>query len=111
MKIAVSANGKTKDSFMDQRFGRCRYFVLFDDQTEQVDSIMNPSAYASSSAGPTAVKELVKHKIETVITGSVGEIAKESLQVAGIEIITMEASTVQKAIDLYLRSKSQSVKF
>ena len=110
MKIAVSANGKTKDSFMDQRFGRCRYFVLFDDQTEQIDSILNPASYASSGAGPTAVKELIKHKIKAVITGSVGDIAKESLQLAGIEIITIEAARVQEAIDLYLKSKRKSIK-
>jgi predicted Fe-Mo cluster-binding NifX family protein len=105
MKIAVSATGKTKESLMDKRFGRCQYFVLFDDQTKQVDSILNPATTATSDAGPTAVKELAKHKVKAIITGFVGDVAKESLQITGIEIITIEATFVQEAIDFYFNLK------
>ena len=111
MKIAISAKTGSIESQMDERFGRCNYFILFDDKTEQIKSIVNLAASASSGAGPIAVKELVKHKVKTVVTGSIGEIAEESLQMAGIEIITMEALTVQEAIDIYLKFKRQSIKF
>ena len=96
---------------MDRRFGRCNYFILFDDKNEQIKSIINSAASAASDAGPIAVKELTKHNIKVVITGSVGEIAKESLQTAGIEIITIKTFSVQEAIDLYLKSKRESFKF
>lgn len=41
MKIAVSATGKSLDSDMDPRFGRCNGFVLFDSDTGQADYLDN----------------------------------------------------------------------
>ena len=33
MKIAISSTGNTLDSKMDQRFGRCPYFLIVDSKT------------------------------------------------------------------------------
>jgi predicted Fe-Mo cluster-binding NifX family protein len=105
MKIAISAKTGSIESQMDERFGRCNYFVLFDDETEQIDILANPGTTSTSGAGPAAVEELVKHKVKIVITGSVGDIAKESLQKAGIEIILMKKTTIKQAFNHYLKAK------
>ena len=39
MKIAVSAVGNTLDAQVDQRFGRCSYFVIVDSETMMAEAI------------------------------------------------------------------------
>ena len=37
MKIAISSTGTEIDSEIDQRFGRCNYFLIFDDETNNLE--------------------------------------------------------------------------
>ncbi len=36
MKIAFTTKGKDWDSLMDPRFGRTEYFLIYDDETEEI---------------------------------------------------------------------------
>ena len=36
MKIVISSNGKTNESLLDMRFGRCEYFQIHDTETGNV---------------------------------------------------------------------------
>ena len=44
MKIAISSVGKTLDSQVDQRFGRCPYFLIVDSETLDLEVIPNAAA-------------------------------------------------------------------
>lgn len=39
MKIAITSTGNTLDSNMDQRFGRCSYFVVYNMESKSVEYI------------------------------------------------------------------------
>ena len=41
MKIAVTSTGPEMDSVVDERFGRARYFLVVDLDTENIQSIDN----------------------------------------------------------------------
>jgi len=51
MKIAISASGKTNESLLDIRFGRCEYFQIFDTQSGEVKILENEGQNASGGAG------------------------------------------------------------
>ena len=57
MKIAVSAKGGSIHAQMDERFGRCEYFIIVDSETMKFNAVFNPSADASGGAGPAAAKK------------------------------------------------------
>ena len=35
MKIVISSNGKTSESLLDKRFGRCEYFQIHDTESKE----------------------------------------------------------------------------
>ncbi|MBU7032623.1 MAG: NifB/NifX family molybdenum-iron cluster-binding protein, partial [Theionarchaea archaeon] len=41
MKIAIPAMGKTLDSEVDSRFGRCEYFIIVDTNSTEHYAISN----------------------------------------------------------------------
>ena len=106
MKIAVTAKGGSLSAQVDQRFGRCAYFVLVDSETMKFSAFSNPASEASGGAGPAAAREISKNGAQIVITGEVGHKAKQALETAGIEIVTDAAGTVKEAVESFL-SKDQ----
>ena len=59
MKIAISAEGDTQNSPVDPRFGRARWFVLYDSDSGQYEAVDNSaSAEAMQGAGPKAAELL-----------------------------------------------------
>ncbi|HNT29340.1 MAG TPA: NifB/NifX family molybdenum-iron cluster-binding protein [bacterium] len=82
MKIAVSAAGTTIEDQMDERFGRCPYFLL----VETVDGVIkdvivtpNEGAIEGHGAGLKAVAQLGELGVEAVITGNLGPNAFNAL--------------------------------
>ena len=40
MKIAITSTGPKLEDKVDPRFGRCRYFILFDTDTNKFEAIV-----------------------------------------------------------------------
>ena len=106
MKIAVSATGGSIDAKVDERFGRCAYFVIVDSETMKFTAIGNPAIDLSGGSGPAAVREIVKHGVAAILTGRVGENAQRALEVADIKIITGSTGTVREAVEKFVKSQS-----
>ena len=51
MKIASSSSGKTLDSALDPRFGRCAWFVVIDPADMNYEVFDNQSAAQSGGVG------------------------------------------------------------
>ena len=88
MKICVSSTGENLDADVDPRFGRCRYFLIVDSDTLNFNSISNESNIASGGAGIQAAQTVAKTGANVVITGNIGPNAFQTLQAAGIKVIT-----------------------
>jgi len=105
MKIAVTAKGGSLNAQMDERFGRCEYFVIVDSETMRFNAVFNPIAAASGGAGPSAAREIAKHGAEVLITGNVGVNAQQALDAAGIKVVTMAGGTVKEVVEKYLKQQ------
>jgi predicted Fe-Mo cluster-binding NifX family protein len=42
MIVAITSTGNLPDSKIDQRFGRCEYFVIYNTETKGMEIIPNP---------------------------------------------------------------------
>lgn len=104
MKIAVSSKGGALLAQMDERFGRCEYFVIVDSETMKFTAFSNPNYSASGGAGPASAREIAKHGAEVLITGKVGVNAQQALAAAGIKVVTGVSGTVKSVVEDYLKS-------
>ena len=101
MKVAITAKGTELGSEIDPRFGRCDYFIIVDAVTMKFESIVNESSNASGGAGPKAAQTIYRAGAKVLITGHVGPNARQSLEAAGIGIITGSSGLVEDMVKKY----------
>ena len=105
MKIGVSSTGKSLNEQVDPRFGRCRYFLVIDIDTMNVEAISNESAMASGGAGIQAAQNMAKAGVEAVLTGNMGPNAFQTLSAAGVKIFTGVNGTVKEIVERYKKGE------
>ncbi|MBW2996048.1 hypothetical protein KY332_01975 [Candidatus Woesearchaeota archaeon] len=87
-KIAVSADGDKLHSKVDQRFGRCKYFLIINIDGKEVgtfEAVENQGAVQGHGAGIKASQQIGELGVEAVITGNLGPNATDVLNQLGIK--------------------------
>ncbi|MCX5698952.1 MAG: NifB/NifX family molybdenum-iron cluster-binding protein [Candidatus Omnitrophica bacterium] len=105
MKICITSEGKTLDSKVDPRFGRCQNFIFFDTDTENFEAQENANSQFQGGAGIQSGQLVVSKGVKAVLTGNVGPNAHQVLLAAGISIFTGVSGTVKEAIEGYKNGK------
>ncbi len=99
MKIAVSSEGTEITTSVNPRFGRSRWFLIFDTETGVWDTHDNTvNADAPGGAGPRTVQGLADLGVGVVITGMLGPKANTALKAASISAYQAESVTVDEAV-------------
>jgi predicted Fe-Mo cluster-binding NifX family protein len=100
MKIAVSSEGQHLSSIVDQRFGRAKWFVFYDTETDEFESHKNTQAMnLPQGAGIQAARQVVDREAEVVLTGHCGPKAFQTLRAAGVKVVVEVSGTVKEAIE------------
>lgn len=107
MKIAITSTGDNLDSPMDQRFGRCAWFVIYDDETKGVEILPNPNKDALDGAGPAAVQLVASRKVSKIVSGEFGIKIKSLLDSMKIQMIVLkdQEKTVREIIEMIENQK------
>lgn len=106
MKVAVSASGKTMESPVDPRFGRCGYFLIVDVDTMAFEAYPNENADLQRGAGIQAAQFIAEKGAQAVLTGRCGPNATLALSSAGIQCYEGVGNTsVKGAIEKYNRKE------
>ena len=106
MKIAVASSGKSLDSLVDARFGRCPYFLIVDSKTEKFEVVKNVSGQEFRGAGVSAAQAVVNKGVKAVIAGNFGPNAVNVLSSSGVEIFGGVSSiTISEILEEYKRGK------
>jgi predicted Fe-Mo cluster-binding NifX family protein len=99
LKICVTAKDGSVDAPAEPTFGRSPYFVIFDEESNEVSSIKNPFADAAGGVGPKAVQLLIDNKVDILITGQMGGNAQRAMGASKISVYQFrESGTVSDAI-------------
>ena len=99
MRLAITSQGNGLDQPLDARFGRCRYFILYDSEKETVEAVENPNTQFSQGAGIQSAQLMIAKGVKTVVTGNVGPNAFGVLTSAGIDVYTGAQGTVREAVE------------
>lgn len=79
MKIAITSQGDNAEALIDERFGRCAYFAVFDTESQNMEFVVNPAMNAAGGAGPAAATFLANRGVKKVVSGHFGFKAKAML--------------------------------
>jgi predicted Fe-Mo cluster-binding NifX family protein len=102
MRVAITSQGNSLESKVDQRFGHCKYFVIYDSQTGAIEIIPNPYSEAEELAGAQSVKLLAAKNVKKIISGEFGIKVKPLLDSLYIQMIIVKDSekTIKSIIDM-----------
>ncbi len=100
MKTLITSKGDSTDSFFDLRFGRGKYFCIYDDESGKLEFIKNENAEAQGGAGTKTSEKVIELGVKKVISGDFGPKAKDLLNRFGIQmvIITNANKTIMDII-------------
>ncbi|HDP54145.1 MAG TPA: hypothetical protein ENN24_00410 [Bacteroidetes bacterium] len=90
MKIAITSTGNTLDSKIDERFGRCTYFVVYDTESKATEFIPNPNKEAENGAGPASVQLVASRNVEKIVSGEFGMKIKSLVDSLKIQMIVVK---------------------
>jgi predicted Fe-Mo cluster-binding NifX family protein len=102
MKIAITSNGNTLESKIDQRFGRCGWFVIYDSESKAMEFIPNPNRDVEEGAGPASVQLVASRNVGKVISGEFGVKIKSLMDSLKIQMIVVRDTekTINEVIDM-----------
>jgi predicted Fe-Mo cluster-binding NifX family protein len=105
MKICITSEKDSLESAVDPRFGRCRYFLVFDTETSEMEFCPNPNVQGLGGVGIQSGQFMAEKGVKTVITGNVGPNAFQTLQAAGIDVVVGVSGNIREVIERYKKGE------
>lgn len=100
MRIAIPAAEKTIDSPVDDRFGRCPYFCVYNLVNGETIFLENTHKGGAGGVGPQVAEFLANNNIQKIMAIEIGPKAMGLLNKLNIKTeIISNGLTVQKVID------------
>jgi len=108
MKIAFTSTGTTWESLIDSRFGRTGYFIIYNDETQQISVVDNSEVKNEAhGAGTATAQKIFEIKPDVLITGNgPGENAATALKQMNIKIfVDAHELTIKQAYENYMTGR------
>ncbi len=112
MRFAITATENSLNASIDQRFGRCAWFAIYDTQTMACEFIPNPNKEVAEGAGPASVQLIACHNVDKVVSGEFGLKIKPLFDSLKIQMIVIKDSdkTVQNIIETLKQNQPETNK-
>lgn len=106
MKIAVTAMGEGSEARVDARFGRAKYFVIYDTESKQYHTIDNKQVLnLPQGAGIQAAQHIIDAGAEVLLTGHCGPNAYKTLEAGGVKVVNGVDGVVSEAVARYQKGE------
>lgn len=102
MKVAITAKGTDLSSEVDPRFGRAVNILIIDLETMEFETIDNSvNANSFKGAGIQAATMVHDRGAKVLMTGYCGPKAFQTLQAAGIKVVSDVTGLVSEALERF----------
>ncbi len=108
MKICITAQGKDLETQVDPRFGRCQYFVIADTDSGETEVMENSNKDGMGGVGIQSGQAMAEKGVKVVLTGNVGPNAFQTLEAAGVNVITGVSGSIKEVIERYKKGEFES---
>ncbi len=105
MNICISSINDDVKSPMDQRFGRCSYFAIYDDKSDKLEFMENNNQVANHGAGVATAQSIVDRGVKVLITGNIGPNAMDLLKASGVEVYQGIGNNLEEIIKNFKEGK------
>jgi predicted Fe-Mo cluster-binding NifX family protein len=106
MILAISSTGEKLSDNLDTRFGRAKYFIIYDTKDSTFKAYNNNQNLSlAQGAGIQSAQAILDYNAEVLISGNCGPKAFSVLSNAGIKIYSAENCSVELAINSFLNNK------
>ena len=105
MRVCITSRGKMLESAFEHHFARAPFFIFHNTRTGKSEAIRNGFVISDTRLGQNAIRLLKMNGLEAVITGEIGDNARDLLKCAGISLYLYKGrGTVREAIDTALKN-------
>lgn len=106
MKIIISATAKDWSALLDERFGRAKGFILYDETKDTFSWHPNKEGLNSShGAGVVAAQFVINTGASVILTGHIGPKAFNILNKAGIKVFNSEVASLNEVYNDFKHGK------
>ena len=99
MKVAISSQGKRRDSPVELWFGRAAYYLILDTDNMSFDALENEAAGDSADIDEiNAARLVINAGAQAVLTGNCGLDARHMFATAGVKLFQGVPETVEEAV-------------
>jgi predicted DNA-binding protein (UPF0251 family)/predicted Fe-Mo cluster-binding NifX family protein len=100
--LAVAAVGTSTASIMEERFGRCNYFWIWNPDMDTYSLLEKPKVDEATGSGTSSAQALIQAGVGNLIVNHIGPKAFMILQRANITVSSCdEGKTVAEAIKMF----------
>lgn len=109
MNIAVTADGKSLDSQVSEKFEKYLYLLIINMNDLSITAIKNDESFGNSS-GENLANEVLKYDCEAIITGNIESAPFDILADAGVSRFLGIGHSVQKSLELMEKRSLEYIK-
>lgn len=110
MDICVTSSNSVIESPVSVVFGRCLYFLIFDEKGKLKETISNEAIGSMRGAGVAAAQIVISKGADILITGNIGPNALMVLQQSKIKVYQGAGMSVKQALEALKENKLTELK-
>jgi predicted Fe-Mo cluster-binding NifX family protein len=90
MIIAIALNENHSKALVDEHFGRCVWYCIYDSESRKSKYIENTNRYAEEGAGCSSAEMLLQYGIQMAIAGRFGVKVVEFFRKNNVQMVIPE---------------------
>lgn len=110
MNILITCQTPHESGLIDERFGRCDYYCIYDTDRETYTFQKNASKSANQGAGISFSQRVIELDINVILTGKIGPKAMDVLQSSDIHAYEVTNMKVLEALEAYQKKTLNDIK-
>lgn len=94
MKLAIALKGDHLTEQLDARFGRSKYFCIYNTETKSADFLKNKFASETDGVGKQVVDLLLERDVKMIVACEIGRKVRTILEKNKIQMVIMQDASL-----------------